>query len=252
MNKFPKFSIITVSYNSEKYIEETIKSVISQSYPNIEYIIIDGESTDGTIDIIKKYESQITYWASEKDQSMYDAINKGLRKCTGDFIWVINSDDYIPEQDTVQNILIHIQKYPNELGYYADVFIREGSNIRLRRSLQVTKKQLLLSMHGTFIPHPALIVTRKSLDFVHEYNLKYKYASDFDYIFRLLDSGTLRHLKIPISVFRRHTESITSSGKLNYDRLEILRDFGYKNYNVLDRRLTYLFIWIKYKIINYL
>ncbi len=92
--KYPKISIVTPSFNQGKYIEQTIQSVINQNYPNLEYIIIDGGSTDDTVDIIKKYEHKLAYWVSEKDQGQTDAINKGFSKCTGDIFNWINSDDY--------------------------------------------------------------------------------------------------------------------------------------------------------------
>ncbi|MBL8006844.1 MAG: glycosyltransferase [Ignavibacteria bacterium] len=91
--KWPKISIVTVSFNMVNYIEDTILSVISQQYPNLEYIVIDGGSRDGTVDIIKKYEKWITYWISEPDKGMYDAIQKGFKKATGDIMAYINSDD---------------------------------------------------------------------------------------------------------------------------------------------------------------
>lgn len=91
--EWPKISIVTVSFNMVNYIEDTILSVISQQYPNLEYIVIDGGSRDGTVDIIKKYEKWITYWISEPDNGMYDAIQKGFKKSTGDIMAYINSDD---------------------------------------------------------------------------------------------------------------------------------------------------------------
>ena len=91
--QFPRISIITPSYNQGGYIEDTILSVINQDYPNLEYIIIDGGSTDNTVDIIQKYSDRIDYWISEKDTGQSNAINKGFRKATGDIINWINSDD---------------------------------------------------------------------------------------------------------------------------------------------------------------
>ena len=89
----PKFSIITITYNAEQWLERTILSVLSQSYPNVEYIVIDGASTDRTVELIKQYEAGISYWVSEPDQGMYDAMNKGLRKATGDYVWFLNAGD---------------------------------------------------------------------------------------------------------------------------------------------------------------
>ena len=96
---YPKISIVTPSYNQGKYIEQTILSVLDQQYPNLEYIIIDGGSSDNSVEIIRKYESRISYWVSEKDDGQTDAINKGFEKCTGDIFNWINSDDYF-EPDT--------------------------------------------------------------------------------------------------------------------------------------------------------
>ena len=90
----PVFSIITITYNASRWLEQTILGVLSQSYPNIEYIVIDGGSTDGTVDIIKQYASGISYWVSEPDKGIYDAMNKGLQKATGDYVWFINAGGF--------------------------------------------------------------------------------------------------------------------------------------------------------------
>jgi glycosyltransferase involved in cell wall biosynthesis len=95
--QYPKISIVTPSYNQGQYIEETILSIINQNYPNLEYVIIDGGSTDNTIEIIKKYEKHLAYWVSEPDKGQSDAINKGLAKCTGEVFNWLNSDDYLAE-----------------------------------------------------------------------------------------------------------------------------------------------------------
>jgi len=108
---YPKISIVTPSYNQAAYLEQTILSILQQNYPNLEYIIIDGGSTDGSVDIIKKYESQLKYWVSEPDKGQVDAINKGLKYCTGDIFNWINSDDYLAD-NALHEIAAHW-----EIGY---------------------------------------------------------------------------------------------------------------------------------------
>ncbi len=119
----PLISIITVVYNGEKYLEETILSVLNQSYDNVEYIIIDGGSTDGTVDIIKKYEDSIDYWVSESDGGISDAFNKGLKYCTGDLVGIINADDYY-EKDAFSKI-VDVYKSNTKTGeavYYGKTY----------------------------------------------------------------------------------------------------------------------------------
>jgi glycosyltransferase involved in cell wall biosynthesis len=108
MKDHPLVSIITVVYNGQQYIEDVIKSVLNQSYKNIEYIIIDGGSTDNTLAIIKKYENQISYWISEKDEGISDAFNKGIQRSKGEIIGIINSDDWY-EKDAVEKVVAKIK-----------------------------------------------------------------------------------------------------------------------------------------------
>lgn len=244
----PKISIITVVRNGVKYIEETIQSVIHQTYNKIEYIIIDGESTDGTLNIVEKYKSHLDYFLSEKDVSMYDAINKGLKKCTGDYILVLNSDDTLVSTTTIEKIS---KLLIGDSAYYCNVIIQTEQKEKERKLFQVNFKQLLLSKHCTFVPHPSFFVSRNLLIKKPEYDLKYKYASDFDYILDLFKiSSNIKHLNIFCTKFRYHDESITASGKLDQERLAIIKIHGYYNFNILTRNLSYFYLWVKYKMIN--
>ena len=123
----PKISIITVVFNGVKTIEQTILSVISQKYENMEYIIIDGGSTDGTIDIIKKYEDKIAYWISEADQVIYDAMNKGIDKSTGDIIGILNSDDFYDKDimDRINNVFMLIRNVELYMGILSELKLME-------------------------------------------------------------------------------------------------------------------------------
>ena len=121
-NAFMKLrvSIITPSYNQGEYLEETIQSVLNQTYSSIEYIVIDGGSTDNSVDIIRKYEERITFWCSEKDNGQADAINKGLKLATGDLVCWINSDDILYPNFT-ENFVNHFVAHPNVDFLYGDV-----------------------------------------------------------------------------------------------------------------------------------
>ena len=115
-----KVSIITVCFNSEKTLEETIQSVLIQDYPEVEHIIIDGGSTDGTLAIIRKYAAQITQWISEKDHGMYDAMNKGIALATGDVIGILNSDDVYLNSHAISDLMAAMQTQGVD-AVYADL-----------------------------------------------------------------------------------------------------------------------------------
>lgn len=176
-----KVSIITVSLNSEKTIEQTIKSVLHQTYTNLEYIIIDGGSTDGTIDIIHKYADRIAYFVSEPDNGLYDAMNKGIEKATGELIGIINSDDWY-ELDAVETVVSLLVR-----NIKADVIhggIRIYDNERFSSVYCPQTSELKLCM----IPHPACFVTKKAYQKFGTYNLKYKIAADYELLARIYSS----------------------------------------------------------------
>lgn len=134
---WPKISLVTPSFNQGEFLEETIVSVLSQNYPNLEYIIIDGGSTDNTLEIIKKYENELTYWISERDQGQSHAINKGLKKCSGEIFNWINSDDLLAD-----NALFHIAKGFNEdvdvVGGYCSFFENDKQKVNYVNRIKAT------------------------------------------------------------------------------------------------------------------
>jgi glycosyltransferase involved in cell wall biosynthesis len=245
-----KITIITVCRNSEQFLEETIKSVINQSYPKIEYIIVDGASTDDTINIIKKYDSNINVWISEPDGGMYEAINKGLRLANGDYILILNSDDVLANNFTIEKVVekISIEK----AGYYYGNMIKLKENkFKKVKLFPVKFKDLLLSTHSTFVPHPCFFISKKLNNILGGYDLLYKYASDYDYILRALSANSKgKYIDNYISKFRIHNSSITASGKINEERKKILKQHGYNHYLLLIRVYFYYTLWIYYKIIN--
>ncbi len=178
----PLLSIITVVYNGVKTIEQTIQSVIQQSYQNKEYIIIDGGSIDGTVDIIKKYESHLSYWVSECDKGIYDAMNKGIGLAKGELIGIINSGDWYEE-----NIFSTIVHY----------YIETGSNQVIHGILRNFLDEEFYSLVGNsirrlrydMIQHPTCFIPRKFYKTNGVYDTTYKYSTDYDLILRYVNSG---------------------------------------------------------------
>tara|TARA_B110000090_G_scaffold159286_1_gene175486 strand:- start:508 stop:1257 length:750 start_codon:yes stop_codon:yes gene_type:complete len=177
----PLISIITVVYNGVKTLEQTIQSVINQTYKNIEYIIIDGGSVDGTVDIIKKHEDQIALWISEPDKGLYDAMNKGISKAKGLLVGMINSDDWY-EDNAVELIADAFQKHPDKQIFHGnryDVLKNGTKSIR-----KFDSSELKFIYHGMVYNHPSMFV-HKDIYEVNRYNVKLKSLSDYQLVLKI-------------------------------------------------------------------
>lgn len=182
----PVFSIITITYNASRWLERTILNVLSQSYPAIEYIIIDGASTDGTVDIIKRYESGISCWISEPDKGLYDAMNKGLEKATGDYVWFINAGDTLYTSNTVQQIasLLQRKRILPDIIYGETVVVDEYSKSLGMRRLKAPKQLSWKSFRmGMLVSHQSFVVKRTIAPL---YDLRYRYSADVDWCIRCM------------------------------------------------------------------
>lgn len=179
-----KVSIITVSYNSVKTIEQTIHSVLNQSYQNIEYIVIDGKSTDGTCAIIQKYSDAISYYVSEPDGGIYDAMNKGLRRATGDIIGIINSDDWY-ESDAVDKVVNCFAAEGADVVHGRMCFIDEKGNCTYSREKSLSH---LWHLAGIVL-HPTVFVKRGVYDKYGVFNTDYRIAADYDLLLRFYAKG---------------------------------------------------------------
>ena len=176
----PLVSIITVVYNGEKFLEETIQSVISQTYENVEYIIIDGGSTDGTLDIIKRYEDKIDYWISEKDKGIYDAMNKGIDVASGEIMGLINADDWY-EKDTIDMV---IKKYSGDKNF--DIF--HGNLNYINKSEKIYKPNFShrkMLLQGMSLYHPTCFVKRSIYE-EEKFDVNYQLAADYKLIFSMM------------------------------------------------------------------
>lgn len=176
----PLISVITVAFNAETYLEETIQSVISQTYDNVEYIVIDGGSTDSTLDIIRKYESMIDYWVSEKDEGIYDAMNKGIRASQGQLLGIVNSDDFY-EKDACSVVAEAYKNNPDlYLVHGAMRRIDEKGNIDTIYGSKENFSELLMAPFN----HPACFF---HIEFYKKYGIfdkQFSTASDYDLMLR--------------------------------------------------------------------
>ncbi len=182
----PKISIITVVYNSREYIENTIKSVINQTYRNIEYIVVDGASTDGTLDILHKYSDKITTLLSEKDEGLYYAMNKAINLATGDYLWFINSGDEIYSTETLSKIFEKIPEnaqLPDVIYGETEIIDRNRQSLGMRRHEAPEKLTWKSLRFGMKVCHQSVLVNKRV---VFPYNTKYKYSSDFEWLIRAL------------------------------------------------------------------
>ncbi len=196
--KQPLVSVITVVLNGEKTLERTIKSISSQKYPNIEYIIVDGNSTDKTKTIIKQYESFISRWISEPDQGLYDAMNKGIKLATGDYLWFINAGDEIASPNTLEKVF---NNFPLADIYYGETMItdEQGKEIGLRRLRPKDKMTWKDFRKGMLISHQSVIV---SSEIVNKYNQKYRFSADYDWIISVfLKAEKIVNTKLILSNF---------------------------------------------------
>lgn len=182
----PKVSIITVCYNSAKTIEDTIKSVLSQSYNNVEYIIIDGLSTDNTLEIINKYKDEIAVIVSEKDNGLYDAINKGIGLASGDIIANLNSDDFYIDDNVITDIVDKFEKEQTDL-LYTDLYYVESKNTdKVTRYWKSGEYKKGAFYKGWMPPHPTFFVKKDVYDKYGVFNLKLKSAADYEIMLRFI------------------------------------------------------------------
>ena len=182
-----RITIITVCYNRSTTIEKAIKSVLNQNYQNIEYIIIDGNSTDGTQKIIEKYRDRLSQYISEPDKGMYDAINKGLQLATGDVIGLMHSDDEFYDEKVISSIVKRFNYEQNLEGVYGDgIYVSNDTEERLIRN-RIGGAFSLQKIRSGWLPlHPTVYLKKTTIDQYGLYNLDFKIASDTEFLLRYL------------------------------------------------------------------
>jgi len=236
------FSIITVTYNASKWLERTIQSIISQSYPHIEYIIIDGNSTDGTLDIIKKYQSSITHYVSEPDKGLYDAMNKGLKSASGDYIWFINAGDMIYSENTVQEIVdtLDAGNLPDIIYGETQIVDEQGNSVAMRRLRApeiLTWKSFSM---GMLVCHQSFIVKRTIAE---PYNMQYRFTADYDWCIRCLKkANTVFNTHFILSRFLEAGLSAANRKESLKERYRIMCE----NYGKLPTQIRHIWFAVRF------
>lgn len=221
-----KVSIITVVLNSEKTISDTIISIINQTYPEIEYIVVDGCSTDATLEILKMYENNIDLLISENDEGLYDAMNKGIKLATGDIIALLNSDDIYYDNNVIEKV---VETFRNNQGLdivYGDlIYVKESEiNKIVRKWTSIPYSELFFNT-GNVPPHPTLFIRKKVYDQISLFNLDFKLAADYEFMFRLFKKNSFSSIYLPEIFVRMRLGGVTSNSWKNRikQNIEILR-----------------------------
>ncbi|MCD7916478.1 MAG: glycosyltransferase [Tannerellaceae bacterium] len=230
----PRFSIITVTYNASLWIEKTILSVLNQSYSDIEYIIIDGKSKDQTIDIIKKYEKKIAYWISEVDQGLYDAMNKGLKVATGDYVWFINAGDTLSSTDIIQKLILSLnskKQLPDIIYGETKIVNQSGHALGLRRLKAPDRLTWKSFRMGMLVCHQSFIPKREIAPL---YNTIYTLSADYDWCIQcLLNAKTIYNSHLILSDFLEEGMSSVHRRKSLKERFDIMCKYYGKSVTIM-------------------
>lgn len=239
-NTLAKITVITVVFNSVKFIERTIQSVINQSYPNIEYIVVDGGSTDGTVDLLWKYNDYIDYWVSEADNGLYHAMNKALELGQGDYVWFMNAGDEIYDLTTLDSIF-RDNKQLAEVYYGETMVVDTNSQEIGMRRLSIPEKLTWKSLkYGMLVSHQAFIVSAK---LAFNYNTDYRFSADYDWMLRVLRNAkkieNTSHILTKFMDGGMTKQNIKAGLK---ERFSIMR----KNYGVFRTLFNHIFMSVRF------
>ncbi len=230
-----KFTIITPVLNGRNNIEQTINSVLSQSFPKIEYIIIDGGSTDGTLEIVKKYENKIAKWISEPDDGISDAFNKGIKLSKGEIIGIINSDDWL-EPDAIEKI---VEKFNSENPDIICGAVRFWLN---EREVNFSYPDLKGLDRETSIHHSSVFIKKSAYEKYGLYDNRYSYAMDYELLLRMKMNGAEFLLINDILSNRRLEGKSYISRKSALQETREIRGIYFSKLNIW---ITYLYVWVK-------
>jgi glycosyltransferase involved in cell wall biosynthesis len=236
-----QITVITVCYNRKATIEKAIKSVLEQNYHNIEYIIIDGNSTDGTKEIIESYRDKISQYISEPDNGMYDAINKGLQLASGDVIGLMHSDDEFYDKNAISKIVARFNFDPSTEGVYGDgVYVSNDAEERLIRNRIGGTFSLQKVKLGWLPLHPTVYLKKSIIDKYGLYNLDFKIASDTEFLLRYLYKYKIKMTYINAYLVKMRMGGMSTNAKRAFEVLH--EDYKIYKYHGLT---AFLVVFLK-------
>ena len=217
----PLMSIVTVVYNGKKHLEQTIKSIFEQGYDNVEYIIIDGGSTDGTVEIIKKYEEHIDYWASEPDGGIYDAMNKGASLCSGEYVAFLNADDWYNLGVFDDIVPVLLDEKPDYIFSDVDIYVEDEYYMLEKADLRRVKNRAPFNHQTLFVKRDILLEM--------PFDIKYPIIADYNLMIQLVKKKyTYKYINKPIASFRGGGTSTVMD--FNYEAFRLHeKEFGLLN-----------------------
>ena len=207
-----KISIITVCYNAEKYIESCIESVISQDYDQIEYILIDGASTDNTLHIVQQYSSSIDHVITEEDRGIYHAMNKGWKCATGEYIAFLNADDFYPQHNIISEVAAALLATKADCLYGDLVYVDQEEVEKVVRYFPANDFKLHKMKNGLMPPHPTFIAKRELFEQFGGFDESFNICADFELILRFLVVNKASHTYLPKTMVHMRTGGISTQG----------------------------------------
>jgi glycosyltransferase involved in cell wall biosynthesis len=206
-----KISIITITYNSAATVEDTIRSVVSQDYPDLEYIIIDGKSKDNTLKIVEKYKDKITKVVSEKDKGLYDALNKGIKHATGDVIGMLHSDDLYANDQVISKVAAAFKKDTSVEGLYADlVFVNRNDTNKVMRVWNSGEYEEDAFVRGWMPPHPTFFVKKECYEKFGGFNTELKLSADYELMLRMIHKNKIKLAYIPEMIVKMRMGGVSN------------------------------------------
>jgi glycosyltransferase involved in cell wall biosynthesis len=207
-----KISIITITYNSEKTVEDTIKSVVSQDFPNVEYLIIDGLSKDKTLQVVNKYSAYIDKVVSEKDKGLYDALNKGIKHATGEVIGMLHSDDVYANNQVLSKVAQQFAIDPTLEAVYADlVFVDRENTDKVLRTWKSGAYKEDAFKQGWMPPHPTFFVKKSVYERLGGFNLDLKLSADYELMLRFIHKEKIKIAYLPEIIVKMRMGGISNT-----------------------------------------